>query len=353
MNLKELAERLNLSQTTVSRALNGYPEVSEATRRRVTEAAARFNYRPNLRARTLATGRSMCIGHIIPMSRQNDIANIVFADFIAGAGAVYAARGYSLMLKLVDDDQELPAYRSLAERGAVDGVIVQSPASNDPRIAHLSDLGIPFLVHGRASAVQMPYAWLDVNNTRAIADATTHLIRLGHRRIALVNGQEQMDFALRRRDGFCQALQQAGLNAAPHLIRSGDMSEPNGHAAAKQLMSVEDPPTAFVASSIVLALGIRRAMEDVGLRSGRDISIVCFDDDISYLPNRGAHPPFTAVRSSVRAAGKRCAELLIRQIEQPGTPLSHELWEADLVVGASSGPGPFVRRNTQNEFQTV
>ena len=137
MNLKELAERMQLSQTTVSRALNGYPEVSEATRRRVAKAAAEFGYHPNLRARTLATGRSMSIGHIIPMTRQNEIANIVFADFIAGAGAVYSAHGYSLVLKLVEDAQELSGDRSIAERGAVDGVIVQSPTSNDPRIAHL------------------------------------------------------------------------------------------------------------------------------------------------------------------------------------------------------------------------
>jgi LacI family transcriptional regulator len=353
MNLKELAETMNLSQTTVSRALNGYPEVSEATRRRVTEAAAKFGYRPDPRARTLATGRSMSIGHIIPMSRQNDIANIVFADFIAGAGAVYSRHGYRLVLQLVEDEQELSAYRSIAERGAVDGVIVQSPTSDDPRIAHLSDLGVPFVVHGRASQVKTPYAWLDVNNTRAIAEATCHLIGLGHRRIALVNGQERMDFAQRRRAGFRQALQEAGLHIDKNLIRCGDMSEPNGYAAANDLMASNTPPTAFVASSIVLALGVRRAVEDLGLRPGRDISIACFDDDISYLPNRGTPPPFTTVRSSVRAAGKRCAELLIRQIETPKTPLPAELWDAELVLGASTGPGPFAQRKTTHGFQTV
>ena len=131
MNLKELSEKLKLSQTTVSRALNGYPEVKDATRQRVNEAAKRFGYRPNLRARTLATGRSMSIGHIIPTSRQNEMSNIVFSDFIAGAGAVYAQNGYSLTLSIVRDDEELQAYQGVADRGAVDGVIVQSPASDD------------------------------------------------------------------------------------------------------------------------------------------------------------------------------------------------------------------------------
>lgn len=86
MNLKQLASELGLSPTTVSRALNGYPEVSEATRLRVTEAARHYNYRPNTQAKRLATGRAMAIGHIIPLSTRHEIVNPVFADFIAGAG---------------------------------------------------------------------------------------------------------------------------------------------------------------------------------------------------------------------------------------------------------------------------
>ena len=315
MNLKKLSQQLNLSQTTVSRALNGYPEVSETTRERVAAAAAKFNYSPSVRARTLATGRSMSIGHIIPQSRQNEIANIVFADFMAGASAVYARNGYTLNLTIVEDDKELSAYRGIAERGVVDGVLVQSPIANDPRIAHLSTLGIPFVVHGRASDAAAPYAWLDVNNKRAIAQVTQHMLALGHRRIAMINGQEQMDFALRRRAGFCNALEKAGIAVTPDLMSAGDMSEPNGYDAASAMLGMADPPTAFVASSIVLALGIRRAIEERGLRLSHDVSVVCFDDDISFLPNRGPCPPFTATRSSVRAAGARCAELLIQQIQ--------------------------------------
>ena len=86
MNLKELARTLGLSQTTVSRALNGYPEVAEATRRRVLRAAREHNYLPNARAKGLATGRAMAVGHVIPVSSRHEIVNPIFADFIAGAG---------------------------------------------------------------------------------------------------------------------------------------------------------------------------------------------------------------------------------------------------------------------------
>ena len=109
MNLKQLSEHLNLSQTTVSRALNGYPEVNEDTRNRVLRAAQELNYRPNTRAKGLATGRALAIGHVIPVSNQHEMVNPVFGDFIAGAGESYAKAGYDMVLSLVADQDEARA----------------------------------------------------------------------------------------------------------------------------------------------------------------------------------------------------------------------------------------------------
>ena len=107
MNLKELAEHLNLSQTTVSRALNGYPEVKEATRLRVEAAARVNNYTPNGRAKSLATGRTMTVGHVIPLSKKHEMVNPVFGDFVTGAAESFLASGYDLMLSLVEDGKEI------------------------------------------------------------------------------------------------------------------------------------------------------------------------------------------------------------------------------------------------------
>jgi LacI family transcriptional regulator len=120
-------------------------------------------------------------------------------------------------------------------------------------------------------------------------------------------------------------------------MTSGEMSEPYGYSSASALLEKEAAPSAFVTSSIVSALGIRRAVEERGLRMGKDVSIMCFDDAISYLPNGSDKPVFTAVRSSVRAAGRRCAEMLIDQINAPGRHPVTELWEAELVIGTSTG----------------
>lgn len=340
MNLRELSDALGLSQTTVSRALNGYPEVSEATRLRVMAAAQAHNYQPDARARGLATGRAKAIGHVIPQSTKHEMVNVVFADFIAGAGETYGQHGYDLVMSMVSDDAEEQAYRTLARKRNVDGVILHAPTRDDPRIDLLRELKVPFVVHGRSSAVTSDYNWLDVNNKRAIERATDFLIDLGHRQIALVNGVERMDFALRRRSGYLASLDAHGIAPNESLMRSAEMTEPHGYGSAREMLEASDPPTAFIASSIVVAMGVRRAIEERGLQLGKDVSVICFDDMVSYFPNGEGEPIFTATRSSVRAAGRRCAEILLQQIEAPDSPVVHELWEAELVLGRSTGPAP-------------
>ena len=340
MNLKELATTLGLSQTTVSRALNGYPEVSEATRQRVIAAAHEHDYRPNTRAMSLATGRTMTIGHVIPISTRHEIVNPIFADFIAGAGEVYSRNGYDMLLSVVADVDEDRVYRELATKQAVDGVIVHGPRGNDRRIDLLQEVGLPFVVHGRAGSGDAGYSWVDVNNRRAFQRATEFLLDLGHRRIALINGIEAMDFARRRREGYEAALQARGIAPAPGLATSEEMTEYYGYRAARDMLSADDPPTAFLVSSMITAIGVRRAISDRRLVLGRDISVVIHDDELSYLRNGEDVPIFSATRSSVRLAGQHCAEMLLDIIREPGQPPAQKLLEAELTVGLSTGPAP-------------
>ncbi|MBF9047287.1 substrate-binding domain-containing protein [Rhodobacterales bacterium LSUCC0031] len=339
MNLKELAESLNLSPTTVSRALNGYPEVREETRNRVMAAAKAANYAPNIRARRLATGRAMTIGHVIPLTGRAEMVNPIFADFLIGAGEVYAAEGYDLLLSMVPESETESAFRQMAANASVDGVMVQAPQENDPRIGLLTELGLPFLVHGRTGDAQ-GYSWLDIANLRAFRRATEFLLDLGHRRIALINGQESFDFARRRRRGFEEALAARDAVALPHLMASDAMTEGFGYLTAGKMLDGPAPPTAFLVSSVILAIGVRRAAGERGLRMGRDISVICHDDELSYLNNDVGGPAFTATRSSIRAAGRRCAEILIKLIGNPDHPPIQELWDVDLTVGRSTGPCP-------------
>jgi LacI family transcriptional regulator len=338
MNLKELSTKLGLSQTTVSRALNGYPEVSEETREKVRRAAEEHNYRPNTRARSLATGRTMAIGHVIPVSTKHEMVNPVFGDFIAGAGEVYSREGYDMVLTLVEDNNEEAAYRQIKSRGSVDGVVVHGPLMDEPRIPLLKKIGLPFVVHGRATNAVDPYSWVDMNNRRAFERATELLLDLGHRRIALINGLERMDFAFRRREGYEAAHQKRGLSPDPALMCSHEMTELFAYDTTSTLLNGPTPPTAFLVSSMICALGVRRAIEERGLVMGKDVSVVTHDDVLSYLRNGGDVPIFTATRSSVREAGRKSAEILLQMINDPTREPETVLYEAELVLGQSTGP---------------
>jgi LacI family transcriptional regulator len=340
MNLKQLSQHLNLSPTTVSRALNGYPEVKEATRERVQLAAIKHNYQPSHHANSLATGRAKAIGHVVPLSKHMMI-NPHFSDFIAGAGESYSKAGYDMLLRVVSEDEEESVYRSFAKNGRVDGVIIHGPKMNDSRVALLQELKLPFVVHGRTLQDESSYSWLDVNNFSAFERATKFLLDLGHKDIALVNGFEAMNFALRRRDGYLSALSKGGYKANPDLMFSGEMIEPQGYEAIKSLLKKDMMPSAILLSSILPALGAVRAIQEAGLVPGRDVSIITFDDQLSFLQNSGDIPLFTSLRSSIQEAGRRVAEILLEIIETNDSSPEvnrHELWEAELVIGASTSP---------------
>jgi len=302
MNLKQLSENLGLSQTTVSRALNGYPEVNEATRKRVQLAAAEGNYRPNLRAMSLATGRAMAIGHVIPVANRNDVVNPIFAEFVAGASQTYNLYGYELMLTIAETKDEESIYRSLAAKRAVDGVVVHSPLRDDPRLALLTEINLPFVFHGRVCDSDREYNWIDMNNRRAFKQATQLLIDLGHKDIALVNGQEQLSFAWLRKLGYVEALEDNQIEPQEYLQSSHELTETYGHEVATKLLASDRPPSAFLVSSYITALGVRRAISQANLTMGKDVSVIIHDDELSYFDNGGTVPQFTSTRSSVRAS---------------------------------------------------
>lgn len=336
MNLKQLSKNLGLSQTTVSRALNGYPEVAEETRRRVLEYARKMKYQPNSNARRLATGKSKTIGHVVPLA-SHDMINPHFSDFVAGACEVYNERGYDMLMSVVDSGTEGAIYEALNRNRRVDGVIVHGPTTDDRRVRLLSDLKMPFVVHGRTEDPEESYAWVDVNNRRSFEHATRYLLELGHRRIALINGLEHMNFAARRRQGFEIAFEDYGVSPDPELMASDEMIEPNGYDAMTRFLDADRPPTAVLCSSILTAMGAMRAMRDRGLALADDISLIGYDDCLSFLPSSGEHPSLTVMRSGIRVAGRHCAEILIDQIEKVPHK-RHLLLKAEFVVGASTAP---------------
>jgi Transcriptional regulators len=335
MRLKDLAEHLGLSQTTVSRALNGYPEVNEATRRRVAEAASALGYRPNASALRLATGRAGAIGLVL---RGADELGPHMSEFLSGVGAYMANREIDVLVTTVASQQEeLAAYRRLAASQKVDAVVLHSPTLKDERAELLLDLKIPFVLHGRTN-IGHPVAWLDIDNTGALERATGHLLDLGHRRIALFNGLKGRTFSQHREIGYLAALSARGVPFDSALIVNTAFTDEIAFRMAQSMLELRPRPTAFLAGSMMTALGIFRAIRQAGLELGRDVSMIAHDDVFPYLNADNMYPTMSTTRSSIRQAGTRIAELIAQVLAGKPAEDVHELWPVELVLRESSGP---------------
>jgi LacI family transcriptional regulator len=333
VNLRELSAHLGLSQTTVSRALNGYADVAPATRRKVVEAAERVGYRPNSGARRLATGRSQALGIAFPVDR-NLLLDPHFIEFLAGVAATAGEKGYDLTVSPTTGTED-EVYRRFARTRTADAVILSGPAVEDRRIALLHGLGLPFVVHGRTQT-PLPYAHVDIDNRGAFRQACRLLLDLGHRRIALINGDEGQTFARDRRSGWQEALAQAGLADDPGCpSRRGAMTEENGYRFARELLEETPGPTGLLCSSVLLAFGAYRAIRDLGLTVGRDVSVIAHDDDLPFLRPHTLDPPLTVTRSPIRKGGEQVADFAIRLAT--GTPVDRltDVMPVDLVYRGS------------------
>ena len=339
MNLRDLSAVLGLSQTTVSRALNGFPEVSEETRSRVKSAADLHGYRPSAAARRLATGKSGTLGVVFPRER-NLLGDLRFTEFLSGVVQQASEHGYDITLAMTSGTQnEESVYRRTVRTARVDGMILSSPTIADPRIDLLRQLGMPFVLHGRTRSEQH-FPFLDVDNESAFFQATKLLTDLGHKRIALLNGEKRLNYANDRDTGYHRALVHAGLSQQPYLVREGHMNEDHGASQARQLLADDSPlkPTAFLCSSISQAEGVARVVRQSGLRIGKDISLIAHDDRLQDIRAETFDPPLTATQSSIGDAGKRAVEILITHLREPSAPCLQEIWPIDLVMRASTGP---------------
>ena len=337
MNLKEFSRKIGLSQTTVSRALSGYPEVKPETRERVTSAALQFGYHPNRAAIGLATGRAGAIGIVFHGGSEFGPHT---SEFMGGLGARLEKDGVDMLLSTVDSrEAEIATYRRLAASKRVDAVILHSPTLKDERIQILKQLGMPFVLHGFTHCDEK-FHYLDIDNFGAIHRATSYLIGLGHKRIAFINGHKGRTYAEDRDRGYRTALADAGLPVDDALFGNGDFTDDMGFQLTSQFLALPDRPTAVLAGSMMSALGTMRAIRTTGLQLGKDISLIAHDDVFPYISGDNMVPTVSITRSSIRAAGERIGDMLSQILSRKTISVFEEVWPVELVIRESTGPAP-------------
>lgn len=295
----DIAKKAGVSITTVSRALNGYSDVNEKTRKRVMEIAGELNYYPSAAARSLQGKKTNTIA-FAPRLHEHIEAEPFFKEFIGVLAMVCLEHDLSLLVTVADSPQNTTeVYRELAGTGRVDGIILSDVKPEDERVELLKELGTPFAAFGRTSDfASFSYPFVDVDGAAGIEKIVSYLYHQGHRRIGYVNGLFKTSCALHRYGGYQEALNKYGLEENRHLVLGDLEDQAEIKEAVFKLLDLaeEERPTAIVASNDWLALNVLYALEQRGVSVGSNpgqVAVTGFDDlpFASYL-----HPALTTVR---------------------------------------------------------
>ncbi len=327
--VKEVAERAGVSTATVSRVLSGSTGVREPLRSRVLEAARLLSYRPNRAARNLRVRSSRTVGVLIP-----DIENPFFTSVICGIEDALRETDYSLLLANYNEnpEQEARGLETFRAEG-VRGLIFAASSAPSRLYTELGDAGVAMVAVSRVP-IRLRVDIVTVANREGAYHATAHLIQLGHKRVAIINGPEVLTTAHDRQAGYEDALREAGLPLEESLVVHCDFRQAAGHAAMQQLLSLAAPPTAVFAGSNLLTLGALQAIHESMLEIPSQIAIVGFDD----LPwATSLRPPLTTVAQPAFEVGRTAAELLLDRVQNPAMPRRQVVLETRLVVRSSCG----------------
>ena len=337
MDLKQLSRVLGLSPTTVSRALNGYSEVSEATRQRVVAAAAELGYKPNFAARRLALQKSETVGIIYPPD-VGELGDPRFLEVVGGLTERFGELGIDLLIVTTRQQDELSTYARMVQGRRVDSLLVARTRVDDSRIDYLLEAGFPFIAYGRTSRSD-EHPWFDFDNALGTELAMQRLLGFGHRRIAYVQAPQALSFAAQRFDGYRRGLQQAGLAERAEWVVPCGMSRRAGFDAMHHLLALPQRPSAVIVDNNLAGIGAVRALLDAGVALGRDMSVIVYDGvpEDNLLPA----PAVTSIEQPTpHRAGELLADLMLKVQQRLPLPDLQVLWKPTLRAGDSDGPAP-------------
>ena len=327
---------------------NGYDDVSPSTRERVLEAARHLDYAPTTAARTLVKRHSELVGVVLFTGEEHpDIHHPFFQGVLVGLKHGIGALGYDLLLfaaELPGSPERPHSYLRRARQHRVDGLVLMGVDRDDPEVEKLVRSPVPVIgvdldVAGNRSS------YVTSDNVGGARLAVRHLHGLGHTRIATIAGPQQTKPGADRLLGYRAEMRALGLEATAHEV-DGDFYTESGETAMRALLALPEPPTAVFAASDLMAVGAIRAVHAAGLRAGKDVAIVGFDDiQLAELVD----PPLTTIRQDQVGLGMAAGRALVQQIENPDVTPPVLTLPVELVVRGSCGGGAKEVTDTETE----
>jgi len=329
--IREVASAAGVSIATVSRVLNGRPDVAPATREAVLRAVRDQRFTTNRNARALSGGRTGLVGVTLPI-----VEAAYFAHILAGAAEALYEQDMRIVLSptLHLHDRAVTLLDRLMH-GTTDGAVLMLPEETNEELKALQRFGYPFVVVDPRVPLDEGVAAVSAANASGARVAVQHLLSLGHRRIAALTGIPEWLASIERLNGYHSAHAAAGVLADPALVVEADYTIEGGEVAAAKLLDLPEPPTAIFAFNDNMAVAVLREARKRGLRVPEDVSVVGFDDS---EPAKIVSPALTTVRQPLAEMGRMAVSLLLRLLEnQRVEGLNIEL-QTRLVVRDSTAP---------------
>lgn len=327
VTITDVARAAGVSTATVSRALSGPAAVSDGTRARVLASVQALGYRPNAIARSLRTDSTQTLGLVI-----SDVLNPFFTELARAVEDEARRLGYSLILGNADEDvARQDTYIELLLNRRVDGLLVTPAVEESPMVGAAVRRGTPVVFIDRAAdGVAAPVVRAD--GSRATAELVAHLVRLGHRRIAIIAGPERTLTGRERLAAFRAALREHRVALPRGYVRHGDFRLASGVRCAERLLDMADPPSAIFAADNLMALGALQAIRRRGARIPDDVALASFDD-LAWF--EVIEPPLTAIAQPTARIGATAVQQLVELAS--GRPARSQTFECRLIVRASCG----------------
>ncbi len=327
--LDDLAALSGVSRATVSRVING-GSVAPETRQRVLDVIESTNYRPNLAARNLASGRSGVVGVVMHVAAPLTFADAYFSELLTGVCDSLTSQAAGMMLWLGNRTKEETLDNILA-MGMLDGVIVTADTIDDPLVDGLraSDLPVVLVGHRRADR---DASYVDIDHEAAAESITNHLINTGRSRIVHIAGRPNSVSGRDRAIGFRTAMRRAGLSSEGAVV-PGDFTDESGYEATRKLIDTQVPFDALYCGNDNTARGAYRALAESGRSIPDDVAVGGFDD-LDFAAE--LDPPLTTVRQGVGEIGQEAARTLLSLLENPESGPRRVLLPTELVVRRST-----------------
>jgi LacI family transcriptional regulator len=312
VTIVDVARESGVSYSTVSRVLNGFEFVKDATRQKVLEAAERLGYVANLQARSLAGGRSRIIGLVVPA-----IDNGYIGEIVRGIDEELADANYDLLLHTTHHRRNKESlYVNTIANGLTDGLLLMVPLVQTEYLHILRERNFPYVLIDQNDPDNLSNV-VESTNWEGAYQATSYLIKQGHKKIAHITGLNDLSSARERHDGYRAALKAHLLPYEKSYVVEGDFLYPRGYTMMRKLLRLADRPTAVFAANDLSAFGAMQAIRDAGLQIPDDISIIGFDD----IPAASImSPKLTTVSQPLYQMGRETTRLLLELIDNPDRP---------------------------------